>query len=67
MGNAFEDAMHQGYSAEEMAADMAASEAEFIQEHGCCDCEFYSNGRWLSGCQGIRCDTSYKGGAHDWR
>lgn len=54
MGNAFEDAMHQGYSAEEMAADAEA----FEREHGCLDCEL--NGQ--PGCWGATCDMTYKGG-----
>lgn len=54
MSNAFEDAMHQGYSAAEMAADAQ----EFIDTHGCMDCQLYGS----TNCLSERCDNSYKGG-----
>lgn len=56
MSNSFEDAMHQGFS----AADAAAEQAEFIQAHGCLDCPKYTAAHDLHECQS--CDTSYKGG-----
>lgn len=72
MSNAFEDAMHQGYSAEEMAAEAAEAEAcivgpirsgkEFISMHGCLDCGYYGPKGWLPGCLGQACDSTYKGG-----
>jgi hypothetical protein len=59
MSNAFEDAMNHGFS----AADMAAEEQEFVQDHGCIDCEYYRPGYgWRPGCRGNACDLSYKGG-----
>lgn len=58
MSSAFEDAMHQGFS----AADMTLELEVFINDHGCLDCEYYGPRGWRPGCRGEACDMSYKGG-----
>ena len=57
MSSPFEDAMHQGFS----GADAAAEVREFEAFHGCIECEFYTPDHF-STLRCTKCDFSYKGG-----